>query len=125
DWQEGQHDTEERVLLNDAKRILEEAIQLLPPKQQEAFRLCHQQGLKYEEAAAAMGIASQTVAVHVKLALRFVLAYVKKATDILSMLIILKLISKKATITYLELPSLCVYIRDGQRKSRLFTESLP
>ena len=91
DWQEGQHDTEERVLLNDAKRILEEAIQLLPPKQQEAFRLCHQQGLKYEEAAAAMGIASQTVAVHVKLALRFVRAYVKKATDILALLIILRL----------------------------------
>jgi len=91
DWQEEYRDTEERVLLNDAKRILEEAVLLLPPKQQQAFRLCHQQGLKHEEAAAAMSIAPQTVAVHVKLALRFVRAYVKEATDVLALLVILRL----------------------------------
>ncbi len=91
DWQEGHWDTEERVLLNEARHILEEAIRLLPPKQQEAFRLCHQQGLKYAEAANAMDIAPQTVAVHVKLALRFVRSYVKNATDLLAVLVVLRL----------------------------------
>lgn len=92
EWEEARYDTEEYVLLSDAKRVLEEAINLLPPQQQLAFRLCHQQGLKYHEAATEMGLSTQTVAVHVKLALRFVRTYVKKATDILAFLVILRLL---------------------------------
>lgn len=91
DLNESHHDTEERVLLNEARDILESAVGLLPPKQQEAFRLCHMRGLEYKEAAEVMGIAPQTVAVHVKLALRFVRSYIKKATDILALLVILRL----------------------------------
>lgn len=83
-------ETEERVLLNEAQVMLEDAVNLLPPKQQEAFRLCHMSGLTYKEAAKRMGIAPQTVAVHVKLALRFVRAYLKKATDLLVLLILLR-----------------------------------
>lgn len=90
DKEEIHHDTEERVLLNEAKEILEDAVSLLPPKQQEAFRLCHMLGLTYKEAAERMGLAPQTVAVHVKLALRFVRSYLTKATDILVLLILLR-----------------------------------
>lgn len=91
DLQEGHHDTEERVLFNEAKEMLEDAVGLLPPKQQEAFRLCHMQGLGYKEAADLMGISPQTVAVHMKLALRFVRSYLEKATNILAILIALRL----------------------------------
>lgn len=91
DLQEGHHDTEERVLFNEAKEMLEDAVGLLPPKQQEAFRLCHMQGLGYKEAADLMGISPQTVAVHMKLALRFVRSYLEKATKILAILVALRL----------------------------------
>ena len=91
-WTEEHQDTEERVLLNDAKRILDEAILLLPPQQQQVFRLCHLQNLKYEEAAKEMGLSPLTVATHMKLALRFVRAYMKKSIDIFAILLILKLI---------------------------------
>ncbi|WP_353128422.1 RNA polymerase sigma factor [Parapedobacter pyrenivorans] len=91
DLQEGHHDTEERVLFNEAKEMLEDAVGLLPPKQQEAFRLCHMQGLGYKEAADLMGISPQTVAVHMKLALRFVRSYLEKATNILAILVALRL----------------------------------
>lgn len=89
--QEAHHDTEERVLLNEVKDILEDAVKLLPPQQQEAFRLCHLQGMSYKEAAVVMELAPQTVAVHIKLALRFVRAYMRKATDILALLVLFRL----------------------------------
>lgn len=90
-WDESHTDTEEAILLNDARRILEDAINLLPPQQRLVFQLCHQQGLTYDEAASQMGISSKTVAVHMKLALRFVRVYIKKASDLLALLIIFKL----------------------------------
>lgn len=91
-WEEGHTDTEEAILLNDARRILEDAINLLPPQQKLVFQLCHQQGLTYEEAATQLGISNKTVAVHMKLALRFVRAYIKKASDLLALLIVFKLL---------------------------------
>ncbi|WP_437918016.1 RNA polymerase sigma factor [Sphingobacterium sp. LRF_L2] len=83
--------TEEKILLNDARRILEEAVVRLPPQQQMAFRLCHIDGLKYDEAAKKMGISAKTVAVHVKLALKFVRSYMRHVTDLMAILVVFRL----------------------------------
>lgn len=90
-WDEANNETEELLLLNDTRRLLEEAIALLPPQQQEVYRLCHQQGLKYEEVAQKLHLAPTTVATHMKLALRFLRSYLQKHTDVTIMAILFKL----------------------------------
>lgn len=92
EWNELHEDTEETVLLNDAKRLLEEAIILLPPQQQKVFRLCHLEGLKYDEVASQLGLSPQTVGTHMKLALKFVRSYIRKASDLFIIMLILRLI---------------------------------
>ena len=90
-WEEANNETEELLLLNDTRRILNEAIAILPPQQQEVYRLCHQQGLKYEEVAKKLNLAPTTVATHMKLALRFLRSYLQKHTDVTIMAILFKL----------------------------------
>ncbi|EDM36264.1 RNA polymerase ECF-type sigma factor [Pedobacter sp. BAL39] len=50
-------------------RVVSQAVDLLSPQQKMAYQLCHQQGMKYDEAAAQMGISPGTVHVHMKHAL--------------------------------------------------------
>lgn len=50
--------------------ILNEAISSLPEQQRRAYELCHQQGLKYEEAAKEMNISATMVHYYIKLALK-------------------------------------------------------
>lgn len=83
--------TEEHILLQDTRKLLEQGIELLPPQQKNVYRLCHQQGLKYEEAAAQLGISAQTVHRHMKLALKSLRNFMTKNTGISVLLIILKL----------------------------------
>lgn len=45
------------------------AVEALPPKRREVFRLAREEGLTYAEIAAVMGISAQTVANHMSLAL--------------------------------------------------------
>ncbi|OJU24102.1 MAG: hypothetical protein BGN92_05375 [Sphingobacteriales bacterium 41-5] len=85
------NDTEQQVLLNDAKRILEEAINLLPEQQKLVYRLCGQQGLKNDEVANRLNLSPLTVRTHMKLALRFLRAHLAKHTVVAFVLIVLKL----------------------------------
>ncbi len=71
-WQEGCNETEESILLNDARNLLEEAIARLPAQQREVYNLCQIQGLKYEEAASKLNISVLTVQSYMKIALRSV-----------------------------------------------------
>lgn len=64
------HSTVEKLDYDEVRQILEEAIGTLSPQQQRVYQLCHQQGLKYDEAAAALGISAQTVHAYMKDALR-------------------------------------------------------
>ena len=75
--QESSEETEERLLLREVRRLLEKGIDLLPPQQQKVYQLCHQEGLKYEEAARELDIAPGTVQSHMKHALRFLRNYLK------------------------------------------------
>lgn len=71
-------DTEDTILLHDTRRLLEEGIAKLPPQQQRVYRLCHQQGLTYSQAAQQLSLSDQTVQRHMKLALRFLRNYLEK-----------------------------------------------
>lgn len=53
--------TNEQVLYNESNRLFHEAIEQLPPKRKEVFRLCHLEGLTYEEAGDQLGITKSTV----------------------------------------------------------------
>lgn len=90
-WKESHNETEEQVILNETRKILINAIALLPQQQREVYKLCHQQGLKYEEAARQLNLSPATVATHMKLALRFLRSYLQKNTDIVALFIIFKL----------------------------------
>lgn len=91
DWDEESNETEERILLNDAKSLLEEAIAKLPPQQREVYNLCHIQGLKYEEVAAKLNISVFTVQSYMKIALRSVRNSMRNYTGVTAILTILKL----------------------------------
>jgi len=91
-WSELHNETEEEILLNDTRRVLDEAIELLAPQQRRVYKLCRQQGLKYEEAAKELNLSPATVQSYMKLALRALRRHLANHTDIVAMLIIFKLI---------------------------------
>src|SRR5690606_19383423 len=74
--------TTEVVLLNETKRIIEDAIERLPPQQRTVYQLCQQQGLKYDEAAQQLDIAPATVQTHMKLALKFMRAQLRQHVEL-------------------------------------------
>lgn len=92
DWQESHNETEEQLLLEDTRKVLRAAVELLPPQQKLVYQLCHLEGLKYEEVAERLNISRLTVQKHMKLALRFLRSYVSKHTDLGIILILLKLL---------------------------------
>ncbi|MEQ7802066.1 RNA polymerase sigma-70 factor [Pedobacter sp. ASV1-7] len=92
DWKEIHNDTEELILLNDTRKVLLDAVELLPPQQKRVYQLCHQQGLKYEQVASELGLSQQTVQRHMKLALRFLRNYLREHTDVAALIVIFKLL---------------------------------
>nr|WP_121272888.1 RNA polymerase sigma-70 factor [Pedobacter schmidteae] len=72
------HSTEQVLDYREAVRVLDEALQLLPAQQKMVYTLCHQDGLKYEEAAEKMDISAATVHYHMKLALNHIREHFKK-----------------------------------------------
>lgn len=91
-WTEEHNETEETILLNDTRGLLQSGIDLLPPQQKLVYLLCHQDGLKYEEAAERLNLSPLTVKTHMQHALRFLRAYVLKNSDMAVALILLKIL---------------------------------
>lgn len=89
---EEHNETEEAILLADTKNLLEVAIAQLPPQQKVVYRLCHQQGLKYEEAAAELQISPLTVKNHMQAALKFLRTYIIKNSDLAIAIFLLKIL---------------------------------
>lgn len=92
DWTEAHNETEEQILLDDARKVLWAGIALLPPQQRRVYELCHQQGLKYEEAARVLGLSKETVKSYMKLALAFLRRYVSAHTPMAVVLILFRLL---------------------------------
>jgi RNA polymerase sigma-70 factor (ECF subfamily) len=91
-WEESHNETEEQILLNDVRKILNDGVSLLPEQQKLVYQLCHLEGLKYEEAANRLKLSVLTVQSYMKLALRFLRNYINAHTDVVVFLIILKLL---------------------------------
>jgi len=91
EWDESHNETEERIILNETKKILQEAVALLPEQHKLVYQLCHQEGLKYEQAAEKLNLSALTVQTYMKLSLRFLRKYVRTHIDIAAVLIVLKL----------------------------------
>ena len=70
--------TEQELNYREAENILNQAVETLSPQQRMVYILCHQQGMKYEEAAIKMGISPQTVHAYMKDALKKIRAHFKK-----------------------------------------------
>jgi RNA polymerase sigma-70 factor (family 1) len=83
-------DDSTRQLLDyqDAIHILNEALTELAPQQKMAYKLCHQDGMKYEEAAKEMNISTETVRAHMKQALSKIRAHFRKHAVLYPMLIL-------------------------------------
>ena len=89
---DGHNETEEGIVLNDTRKVLHEAIDRLPKQQREVYLLCHQEGLKYEEAAERLNLSPLTVQTHMKRALKSLRGYLRNHTEVAAILIILKLL---------------------------------
>lgn len=91
DFSELDDDTQQLIQLNETKKILRDAVDALPVYQRQVYQLCHQEGLKYEEAAERLNLSKSTVQTYMKLSLRFLRDRLAKDGEITAMLIILKL----------------------------------
>ncbi|QNL50470.1 RNA polymerase sigma-70 factor [Olivibacter sp. SDN3] len=89
-----QHDnaTEETILFGETSRLLAEAVEKLPPRQQLVYQLCHEEGLKYEQAAKQLAVSKLTVKTHMQLALRFIRKYLNAHTEIAFLILSMHLI---------------------------------
>jgi len=83
------HDAMQQHLdYQDALRILKDALSDLAPQQRQVYQLCHMEGLKYEEAALALSISTETVRGHMKKALSGIREHFRKHAIYYPLLII-------------------------------------
>jgi RNA polymerase sigma-70 factor (family 1) len=91
-WTETHNDTIEQILLNDSKKVVQEALMLLPDNQRAVYELCHIDGLTYKQAAQQLGLSPLSVQTYMKKALKFMREYVSIHTDIIALLIIYRIL---------------------------------
>lgn len=68
--QKNKQNLEDEIIYKDLMEILNEAIDRLPQKRQEIFKLSRMQGLPYKEIAKKLLISEKTIETHMRLALR-------------------------------------------------------
>jgi len=81
------YQTEEEIQFRDTSRLIASAVQKLSPQQRKVYQLCHEQGLKYEEAAREMGVSPGTIHSHMKQALKNIRIYLEQAHLLLLILL--------------------------------------
>ena len=72
-------ETEQHIAYRATQELLDQAIGKLTPQQQKVYRLCHIDGLKYEEAAGQLNISPGTVHSHMKQALKLIRSHLEHA----------------------------------------------
>jgi RNA polymerase sigma-70 factor (ECF subfamily) len=75
-------DTEEQVDLNESLTIINQAIELLPPKRQKIYKLSRINGVNHDRIALQLGISKNTVKVQIVKATKFIKNHFYKATDV-------------------------------------------
>ena len=91
-YSEIDHETEESILYRESRKILDEGIMLLPGQQRLVYKLCYQEGLKYEEAAEKLQISHGTVQSHMKQALKFLRNHLSGHSDLAALIVIFRLL---------------------------------
>lgn len=72
----------EDTATTDTGNMLDEAVELLPPRQKKVYTLNRRDGLKQEEIARELNISLETVKKHMVLALRFLRNYLRTHIDL-------------------------------------------
>ncbi len=72
-------ETQQGIAYRGTQRLVDAAVALLTPQQQRVYKLCHVDGLKYEEAAAQLNISAGTVHSHMKVALKVIRTHLEHA----------------------------------------------
>ena len=85
----GDRTTEYSLQFNETSHMIADALETLSPQQRRVYQLCHEQGLKYEEAAKEMGLSAGTVHVHMKLALKNIRIYLKNLDALLVFMLLM------------------------------------
>jgi len=81
--EKGDSQTEETLQFQETSRVVQLALESLSPQQRKVYELCHEQGLKYEEAARELGLSRGTVHSHMKQALKNIRIYLKQLDALL------------------------------------------
>jgi RNA polymerase sigma-70 factor (ECF subfamily) len=74
--------TDAGIVLADYRKILTNAIDLLPPQRKRIFRMSRMENKSHKEIAARLGISVSTVQEHISESLRFIKIYFKRHTDL-------------------------------------------
>lgn len=94
-WKETHDETEQTIITHDAQKLLQRAIDFLPPQQRTVFRLCREEGLKYKEVAERMSISQLTVKTHMQQALRSLRLSLQKHNDLAVVFMLLNIFFKR------------------------------
>ncbi|MDB5199225.1 MAG: polymerase sigma-70 factor [Chitinophagaceae bacterium] len=76
------------------QKLVQQAVELLPARQKEAWKLSREAGLSYEQIAEQMELSKNTVKIHLVKALNFLRSYIQAHSDIMGILVILFLQKK-------------------------------
>jgi RNA polymerase sigma-70 factor (ECF subfamily) len=80
------NNVEEFMSLEDSKRLLEKAVNQLPPQRQQVFQLSRNKGLSFEQIAHQLRLSRNTVKNHLVLALRFIRKYIDRSKIVIVLL---------------------------------------
>jgi RNA polymerase sigma-70 factor (ECF subfamily) len=86
-----QNTTAETIAARETGKLINEAIQQLPPQQRTVYELSKQEGLKYDEIAELMHLSKNTVRNHLSEAMKTIRTFLKK-TEMLFMSLVILLI---------------------------------
>ncbi|KAA8484418.1 RNA polymerase sigma-70 factor (ECF subfamily) [Arcticibacter tournemirensis] len=95
EWKETHEETEQLIITNETGRLLQKAIEYLPPQQRTVFRLCREEGLKYKEVAERLSISQLTVKTHMQQALRSLRMSLQKHNDLAVVFVLLNVFFKR------------------------------
>ena len=74
-----QNTTDETIAAHETGKLINEAVQQLPPQQRAIYELSKQEGLSYDEIADRMHLSKNTVRNHLAEAMKTIRAFLKKA----------------------------------------------
>lgn len=83
-----QNTTDETIAAHETGKLINEAIQQLPPQQRAVYELSKQEGLSYDEIAERMHLSKNTVRNHLSEAMKTIRTFLKKAAMLLMSLLI-------------------------------------